>query len=178
MKGYWVFVCGASGAGKDSVMQWAENYLANQQRIVFSRRQVTRPAATGSDHDELSVTDFINKAATGGFAWRWQAHGFHYGIDAQYAQQVAAGHIVVVNGSREHAVQLDRNEPVRLVQIALDPAEIKSRLIARGRESMSQIESRLARNVQFATSNAHCTIVNNGALATAGKALADYLEWM
>jgi ribose 1,5-bisphosphokinase PhnN len=41
MSGHWVFVCGASGAGKDSVMAWAQEHLAGTSAIVFSRRMLS-----------------------------------------------------------------------------------------------------------------------------------------
>jgi len=91
MSGLWVFVCGPSGAGKDSVMGWAATQLAARQDIVFARRMVTRPALPGSDHDPVTVQQFQHSITTGGLVWRWEAHGFHYGIEARYAAQVAAG---------------------------------------------------------------------------------------
>jgi len=49
MSGKWVFVCGPSGAGKDSVLAWASDHLAGRRDIVFARRMVTRPMQPGSD---------------------------------------------------------------------------------------------------------------------------------
>ena len=176
MSGCWIFVCGASGAGKDSVMRWAEMSLSDNANIVFSRRMVTRPEMSGSDHDEITISAFENQAALGGFAWQWQAHGFHYGIDAKYASLVAAGHIVVVNGSREHAQQLELNDQIRIVQIDLSAVDLEARLIQRGRESRQKIAERLARNQRFPDMTVHHRIVNDGELAVAGKLFANYLK--
>jgi ribose 1,5-bisphosphokinase len=175
MKGCWVFVCGASGAGKDSVMRWAEVHLAEQQDIVFARRMVTRPSTSDSDHDEVSVDEFDSHSARGRLAWKWHAHGFNYGIDAKYACQVAAGQIVVVNGSREHVNQLDHNEQIKVVQIEVSPADLELRLINRARETIEKISERLARNDLFTALPEHHRILNDGELADAGKAFADYL---
>lgn len=175
MKGCWVFVCGASGAGKDSVMRWAEIHLSGQSRIVFSRRWITRPASPGSDHDEMTVAQFKEAAESDNLAWQWQAHDFDYGIDASYAPQVAAGQVVVVNGSREHAQLLERNASVRVVHIEVSPDVLEARLTSRGREAPAKIAERLARNQLFPNAVVHHQIVNEGELATAGKALADYL---
>ena len=176
MKGCWVFVCGASGAGKDSVIGWAEVYLADKPDIVFSRRMVTRPATLGSDHDEITVIEFERLCALGRLAWQWHAHGFNYGIDATYADQVAAGQIVVVNGSREHVSQLEHNEHIKIVQIEVSQADLEVRLISRARESIEKISSRLARNELFTALMAHHQIVNDRDLADAGKDFAVYLE--
>ena len=58
MSGAWVFVCGASGAGKDSVMAWAQQRLAKRPDIVFSRRMVTREAKPGADDTPITLAQF------------------------------------------------------------------------------------------------------------------------
>jgi len=137
---------------------------------------VTRPSTPGSDHDEVTVDEFERHSARGGLAWQWHAHGFNYGINATYADQVAAGHIVVVNGSREHANQLEHSEQIKVVQIELSPVDLKIRLIDRARESIEKISERLARNELFTALSVHHRIVNDGELADAGKSFSDYLE--
>ncbi len=180
MSGKWVLVCGASGAGKDSVMAWAQSHLVEHHQVVFSRRVVTRPAQPGSDHDEVSPCYFEQLLETGALAWHWQAHGFGYGVSADYATDVTAGRVVVVNGSREHvntlghAMALGHN--VRVVQVLADAHQLEQRLHQRGRDSSHAVALRLARNSQFADLRADCTIVNNGALADAGLQLAQYLH--
>ena len=179
MSGLWVFVCGAPGAGKDSVMAWAQTHLADQGTIVFSRRMVSRPAHAGSDHDEVSVQQFNDMVTLGGLAWHWQAHGFSYGISAQYANDVAKGRVVVVNGSREHANGISlKSSPasrVRIVQVAADPDQLAQRLQQRGRDAPHAMANRLARNAQFSDLTADCTILNHGELADAGLQLVRYL---
>ena len=50
-----VFVCGPSGAGKDSVMALARDALAERGDIMFARRMITRPAQTGADHEPVTA---------------------------------------------------------------------------------------------------------------------------
>ncbi len=180
MSGLWVLVCGASGAGKDSVMGWAQNHLAENRSVVFSRRVVTRPAQPGSDHDAVSPRYFEQLLETGTLAWHWHAHGFGYGISTSYAADVSAGRVVVVNGSREHVNTLAHaqalGQHVRTVQVLADAHQLEQRLHQRGRDSSHAVAQRLARNSQFADLRADCTIVNNGALADAGLQLAQYLN--
>ena len=180
MIGKWVLVCGASGAGKDSVMAWAQNHLAEQRQVVFSRRMVTRPAQPGSDHDEVSPCCFEQLLEQRALAWHWQAHGFGYGVSTSYAAEVTAGRVVVVNGSREHVNTLGHawalGHNVRVVQVLADSHQLEQRLHQRGRDSSHAVAQRLARNSQFADLRAECTIVNNGALADAGLQLAQYLS--
>lgn len=176
MTGHWVFVCGASGAGKDSVMASAQKHLAGKRTIVFSRRMVTRAAHAGSDHDEVSAEQFSQLAASGGLAWQWQAHGFGYGISTRYAADVAQGRVVVVNGSREHVMVQVLSPVMRVVLVVANPQEIASRLAQRGRDTAQAVAQRLERNTQFADLQADCIICNDATVAEAGLQLANYLE--
>jgi len=175
MSGLWVFVCGPSGAGKDSVLGWAAQELAEQQDIVFARRVVTRAAHLGSDHDEVSPEQFARLMDNDGLAWHWQAHGFHYGIAARYADQVTAGRVVVVNGSRDHVDAQGVTARTRVVQIVTDATQLASRLEKRGRDAPHEVSQRLARNARFANLRVDHTIFNQDTLADAGRQLVDYL---
>ena len=175
MNGLWVFVCGASGAGKDSVMAWAADHLEGSPGIVFARRMVTRPALAGSDHDAITQDEFAQLQAADALSWHWQAHGFGYGIAARYAQHVQRGDVVVVNGSREHAIGLAERIDVRVVQIVVNAPELARRLRSRGRDAPHDVERRLARNGQFSELRSDCTIVNQHSVADAGQQFAAYL---
>lgn len=175
MKGRWVFVCGPSGAGKDSVIGWAAAQLSGRADIVFARRMVTRLPRPGSDHDAVTPKQFSNLTASGGMAWHWDAHGFRYGIEARYRADVQSGRVVVVNGSREHALAVATQPQVRVVQIVADSAQLAARLAQRGREAPHEVSRRLVRNALFSDLRADHTILNQGALAVAGHQLVDYL---
>lgn len=175
MKGTWVFICGSSGAGKDSVIGAAREILQAHTGIIFSRRMVTRPVQPGSDHDPVSETDFQNLVHTAQLSWHWSAHGYGYGIAGHYAAEVQAGRVVVVNGSRAHVNQLAPSPAVRVVQITADAARLATRLESRGRDAAGAIAERLTRNALFTEMQAQCVIVNNGPVEAAGRLLADYL---
>ena len=175
MNGLWVFVCGPSGAGKDSVMNWAATHMAAHQTIIFARRMVTRQSHAGSDHDEVTADQFARLNQGGGLAWCWEAHGFSYGIDARYAEQVAAGRVVVVNGSREHAGALEVAGHIRVLQIVANVEQLTSRLEQRGRDAPHEVRQRMARNERFSKLRVDHTLLNQGSLADAGRQLVDYL---
>ena len=175
MTGLWVIVCGASGAGKDSVMDWAAQRLSGQANLVFSRRLVTRSAQPGSDHEEVNAAEFEALHDSGGLAWHWQAHGHQYGIPSRYASDVARGCVVVVNGSREHVIAIRPSSDVQVVQIVANSQNLFARLEKRGRDTPEAITLRMARNTQFASLPANCTIVNHSTLAEAGQELVNYL---
>jgi ribose 1,5-bisphosphokinase len=175
MSGAWIFVCGPSGAGKDSVIASAGHMLASRQDIVFARRMVTRPAQHGSDHEPVAEADFLALLRDGALSWHWQAHGFYYGISQRYAGDVKAGRRVVVNGSREHVNSLAPSAELRVVRITADHKQLAERLARRGRDASAAVSERLARNTRFTGMQADCVIVNDAELAVAGRRLADYL---
>ncbi len=175
MSGVWVFVCGASGAGKDSVMAWAQQRLAERPDIVFSRRVVTREAQPGADDAAVTLAQFDALRLSGGLSWHWQAHGFRYGIGAHYAAAVLDGRVVVVNGSREHLLGLAPGADLRVVQILAEPQQLAERLAQRGRDDPQSVHTRLTRNARFGGLRAHYTVYNHGALAEAGQQLLAYL---
>jgi ribose 1,5-bisphosphokinase len=170
MAGRLVLVVGPSGVGKDSVMSGARERLASDGRVVFPRRMVTRPAeAGGEDHDSADPATFSALQAAGAFALAWSAHGLSYGIPAAIHADLVSGRTVVVNVSRAVIEQARRDYPGLLViTIVAPPAEIRRRLLARGRESEADIETRLARAEAFTVSGPDvAVVVNDGALADA-----------
>jgi ribose 1,5-bisphosphokinase len=128
MSGVWVFVCGASGAGKDSVMAWAQQRLTERPDIVFSRRVVTREAQPGAEDTPVTLARFDALRLSGGLSWHWRAHDLRYGIGAHYAAAVQEGRTVVVNGSREHVQGLAPGADIRVVQILAEPQQLANRL--------------------------------------------------
>lgn len=175
MTGCWVIVCGASGAGKDSVLAWARDALRAHARIRFAQRLVTRPGAPGSGHEEVSPQALDSLRARGDLAWHWQAHGHGYGIRAAYRADVDAGAIVVVNGSREHVLQLAGRTDVRCVLLTAPRASLRARLLQRAREDAAAVALRMARNETLDLPAAERVIANDGPLHVAGVALRDYL---
>jgi ribose 1,5-bisphosphokinase len=134
-RGAFVFVVGPSGAGKDTLLTGAKQRLADDARIVFVRRTVTRPVGPYEHHDSLLADDFAAAAARGEFMLTWTAHGLSYGVPATARTRVAAGDVVVCNGSRaaEPAARAVFPE-MTLVLITAPRAVRLARLTARGRE--------------------------------------------
>ena len=174
--GAWVFVCGPSGAGKDSVIAWARERLVGDSRVVFARRLITRPAQSGSDHEPVTPGDFEALLHRDQLAWHWRSHGFGYGIARRYARQAAWGRVVVVNGSREHLAGVDPVPGVYRVQVEAPDDRLAARLRQRGRDDLESIERRLDRNSRFAGLEADLVIANDSELCQAGARLQHYLQ--
>ncbi|WP_077048229.1 phosphonate metabolism protein/1,5-bisphosphokinase (PRPP-forming) PhnN [Pseudomonas sp. KK4] len=177
MSGRLIYLIGPSGSGKDSLLDAARTRLAERGcRIV--RRVITRSAeAVGEAALGVSLQQFTEMQAQGAFALSWQANGLAYGIPREIDDWLAAGDDVLVNGSRGHLPQTRERYPdVQVVLLTVDTAVLRQRLLARGRESMAEIEQRLARNDRFGERllaedpNVHL-LDNSGALANTVEGL-------
>lgn len=150
MAGRLIYLIGPSGSGKDSLLDAARARLAERGgRIV--RRVITRSAeAVGEAAQGVSPEQFAAMEVQGAFALSWQANGLWYGIPKVIDDWLAAGEDVLVNGSRAHlAVTRERYPSSLVLLLTVDQAVLRQRLSARGRESLVEIEERLARNARF-----------------------------
>jgi len=165
-----VLVVGPSGAGKDTLIGFGRDHLADDPRFHFVRRVVTRQAdATLEDHDSLDEAGFARAAEAGDFALHWRAHGLAYGIPAAVDGVIAAGGVVIANTSRGVVAPARRRyRRVVVVEVTAPPAVLAARLAGRGRESEADIAQRLARSVSAPISGA-VTIDNSGVVTVAGE---------
>ena len=135
-------VVGASGAGKDTVLEGLRAALAGDARFVFTRRAITRPAEAGGEaHEALTEAEFASRD----FALQWQAHGLRYGIARGIEAELAAGRVVLANLSRTVLEQAAARYPFAVLEVTAAPALRATRLAARGRENAADIAARLAR---------------------------------
>jgi phosphonate metabolism protein PhnN/1,5-bisphosphokinase (PRPP-forming) len=147
MTGRLVLVVGPSGTGKDTLIGAAREALRGDARYVFPRRTITRAAMVElEDHDTADAAAFARLAAAGAFALTWQAHGLSYGLPAGIAGDIAAGRVVICNGSRTMVEAARQKFPgTQVVLIDATPEVRAARLMGRGRESAGEIAARLAR---------------------------------
>ena len=141
-------VVGPSGVGKDTLLKGARAALAGDERFVFARRSITRPAeADGEDHEPLTPDEFAHRRRTGGFWFTWTAHGLDYGLPGDIADLLAQGRHVVANGSRATVADLAaRYRTLVIVEVSAPPDLVAQRLKSRGRELAEQVARRLARS--------------------------------
>lgn len=172
-------VVGPSGVGKDSLMDFARQHLSGRTDIRFVRRMITRPKdSVGEDHEPVTPEVFEALARSGAFAVHWKAHGLGYGIPANVHDDLAAGRIVIVNGSRSALDGFRAAFPrLLVVNVTARPDVLAQRLAARGRETASDIEARLARSTEPTPSDLNnVTIDNSGTLETAGREMVKLIE--
>jgi len=146
-EGILFLVVGPSGSGKDTLIDGARKMFANDPRITFPHRIITRPADSGGEvHLSVSTDDFAAMEDNGAFALTWRAHGFCYGIPGDITRTLDRGESVVVNVSRGVIEEARGKFPhVHVLSVEVSPDALRDRLIARGRESEEEIAERIAR---------------------------------
>lgn len=177
MSGTFVAVVGRSGAGKDSLIDYARERLS-QDEATFVRRVVTREAdAQSEDHDTLDRAAFAKAAEAGQFALDWEAHGLCYGLPQSLDDDLADGKVVIANLSRAVIPQLMQRYPnAVVVEVVADPDVIAQRLAGRGRETAQSIGERMSRNVSARLPTSTVQIDNSGDLGQAGERFLGLLQ--
>jgi ribose 1,5-bisphosphokinase len=168
-RGTLILVVGPSGVGKDSIIAGTAKRLCEDERIVFARRVITRPAeAGGEDHLAMAPVEFAAWRDAGRLMLHWRAHGFDYGLPQELAAALDEGRSVVANVSRTVVAEARaRFAPVLVVPISASAATLAARLTGRGRESPADIDSRLKRAGALPPDQADAVIDNDGALEAA-----------
>lgn len=169
-----IYVVGASGCGKDSLLRYARARLGDDAGVCFAHRYITRAAdAGGENHIALSREEFAARCRAKLFALHWESHGLAYGIGIEINQWLAKGVTVVVNGSRAYLPMARQRYPELLaVNVEVAEAVLRERLLARGRETAEEVERRLARHRELQQRTLHGLVIRNDTtLDAAGEAL-------
>lgn len=149
MSGRLIYLMGASGVGKDSLLSAARAELDGGAPVVFAHRYITRPPEPTENHIHLSEAEFQLRLAHQCFALYWHSHRLHYGIGVEIDAWLAQGLTVVINGSRAYLEQARMRYPAMEAVMVRVPMEVlRARLEARGREQGEALEARLARAQQ------------------------------
>ncbi|WP_454566108.1 phosphonate metabolism protein/1,5-bisphosphokinase (PRPP-forming) PhnN [Pseudomonas sp. AIG] len=150
MDGKLIYLMGPSGSGKDSLIEAARVSLRALDCEVM-RRVITRSAeSVGEDAVGVTPEEFERREYAGEFSLAWRANGLAYGIPVEMDQRLHAGQHVLVNGSRANLRQaLERYPALLPVLLTVRDEVLRERLCRRGRETLEQIDARLARNALF-----------------------------
>jgi ribose 1,5-bisphosphokinase len=141
-----IVVVGPSGAGKDTLIALARARCADDPRIVFPRRIVTRPASNAEDHDSATPLEFDAAVAQRAYAFWWEAHGLKYALPGAIDAELRIGNAVVCNVSRAVVRRLrERYAHLTVVMVTAPKDVLLARLAARGRETGGDVAERLDR---------------------------------
>ena len=173
-------VVGPSGAGKDTLLDRVREKLSGDDRYVFARRVITRPAAPDhEDHDSATPEEFDQLLEEGAFCLSWEAHGLKYGVPLVYEAERQKGRHVVANVSRQIAIEArKRFVPARIVMVTAPKELLAARLSLRSRESAAEIKARLSRQAPEITDIDGAVIIeNSGSVADGVMALLKALNF-
>lgn len=160
--GFFFYVVGPSGAGKDSLIDGARQRLA-PDAFIFARRVITRaPGKPGEDYDSCTAEQFKQRQALGEFLITWDAHGLSYGLPKSLLDAQLAGKHIIANGSRAVAAELKDLVPNLVFIEVTAPVDVLAKRIAqRGRETEEEIRLRLSRQVNELPSDVRTYRIQN-----------------
>jgi phosphonate metabolism protein PhnN/1,5-bisphosphokinase (PRPP-forming) len=164
MRGTLFLVVGPSGAGKDSLIDGAKAALGGNEKFVFPKRYVTRPSgAGGEDHIPVTEASFEALLQRGDMLLHWDAHNLRYGVPIAMGECLNNGMNVIVNVSRT-VVDLarERFSPVVILYVTVSDDVLAQRLQMRGRETMADIQKRVARAQEYRITGEDVRMIDNG----------------
>ncbi len=170
-----VLVVGPSGCGKDTLLRGARAILEDRPEYIIPRRMITRPSDPDSeDSIEISRQEFASMRSAGGCSVCWEAHGLGYALPNTIIDEIGAGRTVIFNCSRAVLPDLEqRYQNVLAVHITVSRDVLKTRLMARGRETEADIQERLDRaSFELPSDIPRIEIDNSGTSGAGSEALA------
>ncbi|MFX0121586.1 MAG: hypothetical protein ACFE9A_19510 [Candidatus Hodarchaeota archaeon] len=175
-----VFVVGASGSGKDTVMsKTVKNLRLEQIPIKILQRYITRPSDATEESVYVSKKEFLQKKSENQFALSWFIYNNWYGCPRELLDQsLDRGEIVLVNVSRSVLHEARKQYPEsKIIYIDVHTSVAESRIKARGREVSNQLNERLTRiHESIDMPIPDKTIHNDEDVESAVQELTDYLK--
>jgi ribose 1,5-bisphosphokinase len=173
------YVIGASGVGKDTLMNYARKAINGNASVIFAHRYITRDTEAGNEnHINISREEFALRKANHLFALDWESHGQCYGIGIEIDVWLQKGLNIVVNGSRQYLpIAKSKYPDIKDILIDADPEVIKERLMQRNREDATGIQKRIERSATIKTDLSNSiTIYNNTTVEEAGAILVNLVS--
>jgi guanylate kinase len=146
-KGNLFIISGPSGAGKGTLVKAIQPLVPDIWVSVSVTTRAARPGEDqGNHYSFISDAEFDRLAETGGLLEWAEVHGNRYGTPkAPVEQKVAEGRQVVLEIDPQGAFQVKRLVPESVLIFIMPPSwdELQRRLVGRGSETESQVETRL-----------------------------------
>ena len=177
--GAFVAVVGPSGAGKDTIIDFARAVLGGEPGYHFVRRVVTRPSSADTEvHDTLSEEQFLAAKRAGEFCHSWEAHGLYYGLPRSVDDEIERGAVAVANVSRGVLPALrEAYSNFLVVHITASHEVLAKRLSSRGREDAEEIRRRLTRAAPNPCDPSGAVMIDNsGAVSDSGNEFVAVLK--
>ncbi|MDK2921429.1 MAG: ribose 1,5-bisphosphokinase [Desulfonauticus sp.] len=167
-------VTGPSGAGKDTLIKLAKEYLKDNKEIIFLKRYITRKPDKNEENYYLSREAFFILEKSGFFFTTWKAYNNLYGIS--FNEICLKNKKVIISISRKKVSCFERKfNYVHTLYITESVEKIEERLNMRKREPDDMIKKRLSRyNIMPDTNN--ITFIYNTNLDKSLKKFLDILK--
>ena len=161
--GVFVAVVGPSGAGKDTVIAYARDRLAeNGASSSCAASSPGRATARARTMTRWPTPPSTKPRAPAASRCRGRRTGLRYGLPASLDETIASGHVAVANVSRGAIALLKaRYANVIVVEITASATILAERLAARGRESRGEVLARLARSAELGGSVPGAIAIDN-----------------
>ena len=146
-KGNLFIISGPSGAGKGTLVKAIQPMVADAWVSVSVTTRVPRPGEVEEqDYHFISDAEFSSLAENGGLLEWAEVHGNRYGTPRAAVQaKVAEGRQVILEIDPQGAFQVKTLVPESILVFIMPPSwdELQRRLVDRGSETESQVETRL-----------------------------------
>ena len=151
VRGRLIYVAGPSGAGKDTLLEYARERIPAHAPVAFAHCYITRRTWSKLDnHVPLTPSEFFLRSRAGLFAMQWHANGHSYGIGVEINRWLSEGFQVIVNGSRGYVPEARRIYPdMHLVWVSASIGVLTARLSQRARETAAEIARRIERAIEL-----------------------------
>lgn len=134
-----ILIVGASGAGKDSLLNIAKKHFKDNASFNFVQRFIDRIPDNNEKNFFIDTASF--NLLDNFFISKWEANAHHYGIPKHF---IKPNCINIISISREAIKDFESKfKNVYVIEIYVPLSLLKQRLEARGREDSNQIEHRL-----------------------------------
>lgn len=160
-----VLIVGASGSGKDTLLNNAKRSFQNRDDIFFARRYVTRSPDSHEDNYYIEPEAFRLLKRADFFVSTWKAHDNLYGIPRNIVSKNRQDSTVICSISRTAIEDFEYSfHWVTTIQVIARQEILRERLASRGREHELDIEKRLARAAMPVHARKLITFDNSGSV--------------
>jgi guanylate kinase len=148
-QGKLIIISGPSGVGKSCVCDALKKNIPNLLwSISATTREKRQGEVQGQDYFFIPENEFLEKLKNNEFLEHAKVHEFYYATPRKPIDDaIQRGYPCLLDIDVQGAWNIKKNSEYDLVLIFIEPPslkELESRLIKRGRESLQQIQKRLA----------------------------------
>lgn len=168
-------IVGASGSGKDTVIQYTTRIIGRVfVPLKYCTRRPRQGEQQGREYYFLSEREFRKKK----LFTKYDVYGASYGVGKRFIEELNKGYDVFLNISNRLTGEIKAKYPrTKVVYVFVSLDKLKERILMRRREDEKSIAERLTRakeNLNF-IGNADFIVNNNGTVRESVASMASYV---